>query len=143
MLIICATCELCNCFAGYFAQGLDDHSHKPTLERLPKDKLVVGSPAAAAVCQSLGFTNVYGLDHGKTMSVCNGRLQITATAGEHAVIVTIPVRAWASLGQHTCPCLFGVMFKLQHIPQLCYPGGSANHNLQAVLQNLQLRFMGT
>ncbi|DBA80412.1 TPA: hypothetical protein ACH3X2_007349 [Trebouxia sp. C0005] len=63
------------------SQGLDDHSHKPTLERLPKDKLVVGSPAAAAVCQSLGFTNVYGLDHGKTMSVCNGRLQITATAG--------------------------------------------------------------
>ena len=74
---------LCNRFAGYFAQGLDDHSHKPTLERLPKDKLVVGSPAAAAVCQSLGFTNVFGLDHGKTMSVCSGRLQITATAGEH------------------------------------------------------------
>ncbi len=84
-----------SCFAGYFAQhsefssiillsaqGLDDHAHKPTLERLPKDKLVVGSPAAAAVCQSLGFTNVFGLDHGNTMSVCNGRLQITATAGK-------------------------------------------------------------
>lgn len=113
---------------------MDDHSHKPTLERLPKDKLVVGSLAAAAVCQSLGFTNVFGLDHGKTMSVCDGRLQITATAGEHAVIVTIPVRAWASLGQHTLSCLFAVMSKLQHVPQCTYHGGSASHNLQAVLQ---------
>ncbi len=85
MLMGCAVFDLCNHFVGYFAQGLDDHSHKPTLERLPKDKLVVGSPAAAAVCQSLGFTNVFGLDHSKTKTVCNGRLQITATAGEHAV----------------------------------------------------------
>ena len=49
---------------------------------MPKDKLVVGSPAAAAVAQELGFTNVFGLDHGKTMSVCNDKLQITGTAGQ-------------------------------------------------------------
>ena len=48
---------------------------------MPKDKVVVGSPAAAAVAQELGFTNVFGLDHGKTISVCNDKIQITGTAG--------------------------------------------------------------
>ena len=64
-------------------QGLDDHAHKPTLERLPKDKQVVGSLAAAAVAESLGFTNVIGLDHGKTVQICGGKLNVTATAGSH------------------------------------------------------------
>lgn len=62
-------------------QGLDDHAHKPTLQRLPKNKQVVGSPAAAAVAEGLGFTNVIGLDHGQTTQICDGRLSITATAG--------------------------------------------------------------
>ena len=63
-------------------QGLDDHAHKPTLQRLPKHIQIVGSPAAATVAESLGFTNVIGLDHGKTEHICNGRLSITATAGK-------------------------------------------------------------
>ena len=63
-------------------QGLDDHAHKPTLQRLPKHLQIVGSPAAATVAESLGFTNVIGLDHGKTVQICEGRLNITATAGK-------------------------------------------------------------
>ena len=63
-------------------QGLDDHAHKPTLQRLPKHIQIVGSPAAAAVAESLGFTDVISLDHGKTVQICNGRLTITATAGK-------------------------------------------------------------
>ena len=62
-------------------QGLDDHAHKPTLQRLPKHKQVVASPAAATVAEGLGFTNVIGLDHGQTVQICDGRLSITATAG--------------------------------------------------------------
>lgn len=63
-------------------QGLDDHAHKPTLERLPKDKLVVGSPAAAAVAQELGYTNVKSVDHGQLVSICDGQIEIEATAGK-------------------------------------------------------------
>ena len=78
------------------AQGLDDHAHKPTLRRLPKDKQVVASPAAAEVAKGLGFTSVIALDHGETTSICNGKLQITATPGicTHATSVLA--------GQLTC-----------------------------------------
>ncbi len=51
----------------------------------------------------------------------------TDTAGEHAVIVATPVRAWASLGQHTWPCLCAVMSKLQRVSQYMYHDGSAHH----------------
>ena len=41
--------------------GWEDHAHRPTLRLLPKDVPVVGSPAAAEVAKSLGFTRVTGL----------------------------------------------------------------------------------
>lgn len=63
------------------SQGLDDHAHKPTLQRLPKHKQVVGSPAAATVAEGLGFTNVIALHHGQSVQICDGQLSITATAG--------------------------------------------------------------
>ena len=61
---------------------MDDHAHKPTLERLPKDKLVVGSPAAAVVARQLGFTNVISLDHGQKVRICSEQLEVEATAGD-------------------------------------------------------------
>lgn len=45
------------------SQSLDDHTHKPTLQRLPKHIPVVGSPGAAAIAEALGFSNVVALDH--------------------------------------------------------------------------------
>ena len=45
------------------AQVLEDHLHKPTLERLPKDIPVVAQPDAAKVCQEIGFRTVHPLDH--------------------------------------------------------------------------------
>ena len=62
-------------------QGLPDHAHKPTLERLPKEKPVVCSPAAARVASEMGFKNIYELDHGRSMDFADGRLNIRATIG--------------------------------------------------------------
>ena len=74
------TCnDLRGCVCGL--QGLDDHAHKPTLERLPKDKLVVGSPAAATVAAQLGFSNVISLDHGQRVRICHEQLEVEAIAG--------------------------------------------------------------
>lgn len=63
------------------SQGLPDHAHKPTLERLPKDMPVVCSPTAAKILAGLGFKNVFELDHGQCMSFCDSALQICATEG--------------------------------------------------------------
>jgi len=62
-------------------QELDDHCHMPTLKILPKDKLVVANPAAAAKIQPLGYSNILVIDHGQSVDVAGGRLRITATAG--------------------------------------------------------------
>ena len=88
---------VCDC-----VQGLDDHAHKPTLQRLPKHIQIVGSPAAAAVAESLGFTDVISLDHGKTVQTCNGRLTITATAGKFH-FTSQPISMVSNLGQQTLP----------------------------------------
>ncbi|KAK9795939.1 hypothetical protein WJX73_009032 [Symbiochloris irregularis] len=63
------------------SQGLPDHAHKPTLELLPKDLPVVGSPAAARVVADMGFKNVFELDHGQSMTFFDDSLQIHATVG--------------------------------------------------------------
>jgi L-ascorbate metabolism protein UlaG (beta-lactamase superfamily) len=61
--------------------SIDDHAHRPTLERLPKSIPVVGSPSAAAVARKLGYTTVYGVDHGQEVTVCDGKMKIRATQG--------------------------------------------------------------
>lgn len=61
--------------------SIDDHAHKPTLQALPKNILVVGSPSAAAVARQLGYTTVYALDHGEELRVFDGKMTITATMG--------------------------------------------------------------
>jgi L-ascorbate metabolism protein UlaG (beta-lactamase superfamily) len=62
------------------SQGLDDHCHKPTLERLDRTIPVVASPAAAAVVKGLGFKQVATLEHWQHCEVSD-RLKITAVQG--------------------------------------------------------------
>eukprot|EP00197_Chlamydomonas_leiostraca_P013760 CAMPEP_0202865702 /NCGR_PEP_ID=MMETSP1391-20130828/6305_1 /ASSEMBLY_ACC=CAM_ASM_000867 /TAXON_ID=1034604 /ORGANISM="Chlamydomonas leiostraca, Strain SAG 11-49" /LENGTH=283 /DNA_ID=CAMNT_0049545569 /DNA_START=222 /DNA_END=1072 /DNA_ORIENTATION=+ len=62
-------------------QSLDDHAHLPTLRVFPKSVPVVANPSAAAIARSLGFTDVRVVDHGQSITVCEGRLKITATVG--------------------------------------------------------------
>ena len=66
-------------------QGLADHAHPATLALLPKDVPVVGSPAAAKVAESLGFSNVIGLRPGDTHA--HHQLNIQATAGARVPLV--------------------------------------------------------
>ncbi|NES69634.1 MAG: MBL fold metallo-hydrolase, partial [Okeania sp. SIO2D1] len=47
------------------SQGLPDHAHPPTLEKLNRDIQVVASPNAAKVVQNLGYTKVTALAHGE------------------------------------------------------------------------------
>ncbi|MBD2068500.1 MBL fold metallo-hydrolase [Leptolyngbya sp. FACHB-671] len=61
------------------SQGLEDHAHPATLERLDRQIPVVASPSAAKVVQGLGYTQVTTLAHGKTTAVEN--LEIRATPG--------------------------------------------------------------
>lgn len=60
-------------------QGLADHAHPATLERLPRDLPIVGSAAAAAVVQRLGFQTITSLKPGQQCQV--GDLSIQASAG--------------------------------------------------------------
>lgn len=59
-------------------QGLDDHTHRPTLEKLSKDIPVVASPSAAKVAQELGFELVFPLAHNETVTLDNIRFRATA-----------------------------------------------------------------
>jgi L-ascorbate metabolism protein UlaG (beta-lactamase superfamily) len=61
------------------SQGLDDHAHRPTLEKLDKRLPVVASPSAAAVATALGFTSVQSVPHGQSCVVAG--LRFTATQG--------------------------------------------------------------
>ncbi|EFN51973.1 hypothetical protein CHLNCDRAFT_139469 [Chlorella variabilis] len=60
-------------------QGIDDHAHRPTLQRLPKTVPVVASASGAAVARSLGFRTVYTL--GTDQSLTLGGLTLQGTAG--------------------------------------------------------------
>lgn len=63
-------------------QGLPDHAHPPTLERLPRSLPVVGSASAVARARQLGFTHVTALAPGeRTVFGPDGALEIQATAG--------------------------------------------------------------
>ena len=62
------------------SQGLPDHSHPPTLERLDHTLPVVGSPAAAEVVEKMGYTQVTALDHGQIYKL-GSDLEIKAVPG--------------------------------------------------------------
>ncbi len=53
------------------SQGLEDHAHPPTLEKLDHGIPVVASPNAAKVVQGLGYKLVRALDHGETFTLDN------------------------------------------------------------------------
>jgi len=61
------------------SQGLPDHAHPPTLERLPRSIPVVGSASAAGVVAQLGFRAITPLAPGETTRVAD--LAIEATPG--------------------------------------------------------------
>lgn len=63
------------------SQYLDDHTHMPTLEALPKSLRVVAQPEAAARIASLGFREVTALRPGESVVVAGGKLRVTALAG--------------------------------------------------------------
>jgi L-ascorbate metabolism protein UlaG (beta-lactamase superfamily) len=62
------------------SQGVDDHCHKPTLEKLDRNIPVIASPTAAKVVTSLGFQKVVSLSHWQDVEVTE-TLQITAVMG--------------------------------------------------------------
>ena len=62
------------------SQGLEDHTHPPTLQKLDRSIPVVASPNAAKVVQGLGYSNVTALAHGETFTFIE-RVKIQATPG--------------------------------------------------------------
>lgn len=60
-------------------QGLEDHAHPDTLQRLDQSLPVIGSPNAAKVVRDFGFTDVTELDHGQ--STTRGGVTIKAVPG--------------------------------------------------------------
>ena len=61
------------------SQGLPDHAHPATLERLPKELPVIGSAAAVQQARRFGFTQTDTLRPGERLQ--RGSLEIQATAG--------------------------------------------------------------
>jgi hypothetical protein len=61
-------------------QGLPDHCHPPTLERLDRDLPVVGSATAAQRVRQLGFRDVTALAPGQTHQLREIRIRATAGA---------------------------------------------------------------
>ncbi|WP_414569807.1 MBL fold metallo-hydrolase [Nostoc sp. CCY 9925] len=62
------------------SQGLEDHTHPPTLKVLDHNIKVVASPNAAKVVQQLGYTQVTTLSHGETFTLDN-QIEIKAFPG--------------------------------------------------------------
>lgn len=62
------------------SQGLEDHSHPPTLKQLDHNIPVVASPSAAKVVQGLGYTSVTTLVHGESFTL-NNQVEIRAFPG--------------------------------------------------------------
>ncbi len=62
------------------SQGVDDHCHRPTLERLDRSIPVVASPTAAKVVRQLGYQQVTAIAHWQDFSL-GDTLKITAIPG--------------------------------------------------------------
>lgn len=62
------------------SQGLEDHAHKPTLEKLDKTIPVVGSLSAVKVVEQLGYTQVTSIIPGQTFTFAN-QIEIRALPG--------------------------------------------------------------
>ncbi|MBW4470432.1 MAG: MBL fold metallo-hydrolase [Stenomitos rutilans HA7619-LM2] len=62
------------------SQGVDDHCHKPTLERLDRSIPVVASPTAAKVVQQLGYQQITAIARWEDFTL-GDTLKITAIPG--------------------------------------------------------------
>ncbi|BCL37100.1 MBL fold metallo-hydrolase [Nostoc sp. MS1] len=62
------------------SQGLEDHTHPPTLKQLNPNIPVVASPNAAKVVHGLDYTNVTSLAHGESFTL-NNLIEIKAFPG--------------------------------------------------------------
>jgi L-ascorbate metabolism protein UlaG (beta-lactamase superfamily) len=62
------------------SQGLEDHSHPPTLEKLDHEIPVIASPNAAKVCEQLEYTKITTLKHGESF-LLDEQLEIKAVPG--------------------------------------------------------------
>ena len=62
------------------SQGVDDHCHRPTLERLDRAIPVVASPTAAKTVRQLGYQQVTAIAHGEAFAL-GDTLKITAIPG--------------------------------------------------------------
>ncbi|MBW4515249.1 MAG: MBL fold metallo-hydrolase [Timaviella obliquedivisa GSE-PSE-MK23-08B] len=62
------------------SQGLPDHAHPPTLEKLDRAIPVVGSPGGAKVVEKMGYTQVTAIAHGETFTLAD-QVQIRAFPG--------------------------------------------------------------
>jgi L-ascorbate metabolism protein UlaG (beta-lactamase superfamily) len=65
------------------SQGLEDHTHPPTLQQMDRQIPVVASLSAAKVVQKLGYTSVTALNHGETFTL-HHQIEIKATTGMFA-----------------------------------------------------------
>ncbi|NET11348.1 MAG: MBL fold metallo-hydrolase [Symploca sp. SIO2B6] len=62
------------------SQGLPDHAHPPTLEKLDRQIPVIASPSAAKLVKSLGYSHITTLAPGETTEFAN-TLHIQALSG--------------------------------------------------------------
>ncbi|MGJ3254491.1 MAG: MBL fold metallo-hydrolase [Elainellaceae cyanobacterium] len=62
------------------SQGLEDHAHRPTLEKLDRTIPVVGSPNAVKVVEQLGYQHITELAPGHAFTF-NAELEIHAFSG--------------------------------------------------------------
>lgn len=62
------------------SQGLDDHCHVPTLEKLDRSIPVIASPTAAKVVKKLGYSQITALSAWEKITIASD-LQITAVPG--------------------------------------------------------------
>jgi L-ascorbate metabolism protein UlaG (beta-lactamase superfamily) len=62
------------------SQGLPDHAHIPTLEKLDRQIPVLASPNAAKVVKELGYTQVTAIAHGEDFTLAN-QVKIQAVPG--------------------------------------------------------------
>ncbi|MEL6495983.1 MAG: MBL fold metallo-hydrolase [Cyanobacteria bacterium J06623_7] len=61
------------------SQGLEDHAHPPTLEKLDRHIPVVASPNAAKVVRELGYQTINELEHHQSLKL--GQIEIKAVPG--------------------------------------------------------------
>ncbi|BAZ30329.1 hypothetical protein NIES4074_27850 [Cylindrospermum sp. NIES-4074] len=62
------------------SQGIEDHTHPPTLKQLDHNIKVVASPTAVKVVEKLGYNQITALTQGETFTL-NQQVEITAFPG--------------------------------------------------------------